>query len=214
MNKKVIIIGAGVAGPILALQLRKIGDDAEIFESRIDSNRQEGAFLGLSPNGLNVLKEFVDLNALKEDYTSASMIFFNARGKQIAKLDTQYQLQKYTVETLQLRRANLNKHIREAAADAGIKIRYGKTFISFREAEDGVTAYFADGTSVSGDLMIACDGMFSTVRNRLFADLSLLRYSKLISIGGYAWLPELAKPSESIQMTFAERVFFCLFGFR
>ncbi|MDR3008299.1 MAG: FAD-dependent monooxygenase [Sphingobacterium sp.] len=208
MNKKVIIIGAGAAGPILALQLRKIGDDVEIFESRMDSNRQEGAFLGLSPNGLNVLKEFVDLNALKEDYTSASMIFFNARGKQIAKLDTQYQLQKYTVETLQLRRANLNKHIREAAADAGIKIRYGKTFVSFQEAEDGVTAYFADGTSVSGDLMIACDGMFSTVRNRLFPDLSVLRYSKLISTGGYAWLPELAKPSESIQMTFAERGFF------
>lgn len=208
MNKKVIIIGAGVAGPVLALQLRKIGADAEIFESRTEDNRLEGAFLGLSPNGLNVLKEFVDLNALKEDYTSASMTFFNARGKQIARLDTQYQLQKYTVETLQLRRANLNRHIREAAADAGIKIRYGKTFVSFQETENGVTAYFADGTSASGDLMIACDGIFSAVRHCLFPDLSVLRYSKLISTGGYAWLPELAKQSESIQMTFAERGFF------
>lgn len=208
MNKKVIIIGAGVAGPILALQLKKIGFQPEIFEARSENNRNEGVFLGITPNGLNVLKEFIDLEKLKEDYTPGSMKFFNARGKQIAELGTAYQKQKYGVETLQLKRANLNTYARAAAAEAGIKIEYNKKFVRYNESEDQVTAYFADGTSVTGDMIIGCDGMFSEVRNQLFPKKCVIRYTKLISIGGYAKIAELSEPLDSIRMTFGERGFF------
>jgi len=208
MNKKVIIIGAGVAGPILALQLKKIGFQPEIFEARSENNKNEGVFLGITPNGLNVLKEFIDLEKLKEDYTPGSMKFFNARGKQIAELGTAYQKQKYGVETLQLKRANLNTYARAAAAEAGIKIEYNKKFVRYNESEDQVTAYFADGTSVTGDMIIGCDGMFSEVRNQLFPEKSVIRYTKLISTGGYAKIAELSEPLDSIRMTFGERGFF------
>lgn len=207
-SKKVIIIGAGVAGPILALQLKKIGFESEVFESRSEDNTKEGAFLGLTPNGLNVLKEFVDLRRLKEDYTPGSMKFFNSKGKQIAKLDTTYQKQQYGVETLQLKRANLNKYARIAATDAGIKIEYNKKFVSYRETNEQVIAYFADGAAVTGDIMIGCDGMFSEVRNQLFPEVSAIQYTKLISTGGYAKIPELSKTLDSIRMTFGERGFF------
>ncbi|MBO9691271.1 MAG: FAD-dependent monooxygenase [Chryseobacterium sp.] len=208
MNKKVIIIGAGVAGPILALQLKKIGFQSEIFESRSENNTNEGVFLGITPNGLNVLKEFIDLEKLKEDYTPGSMKFFNARGKQIAELGTAYQKQQYGVETLQLKRANLNKYARFAAAEAGIKIEYGKRFISYSESDDQVTAYFEDGTSATGDIIIGCDGMFSEVRKQMFPETSVIRYTKLISTGGYAKVAELSEPLDSIRMIFGERGFF------
>jgi len=208
MNKKAIIIGAGVAGPILALQLKKIGLESEIFESRSKDNTKEGAFLGLTPNGLNVLKEFVDLSLLKEDYTPGSMKFFNSKGKQIAELGTAYQKKQYGVETLQLKRANLNKYARIAATEAGIKIEYNKKFVSYRETHDQVTAHFADGTTATGDIMIGCDGMFSEVRKQLFPDASVIKYTKLISTGGYAKIPGLSKPLDSIRMTFGERGFF------
>lgn len=208
MNKKAIIIGAGVAGPILALQLKKIGFEAEIFESRPEDNTKEGAFLGLTPNGLNVLKEFIDLRMLKDDYTPGSMKFFNSKGKQIAELGTAYQKQQYGVETLQLKRANLNKYARIAATDAGIKIGYDKKFVGYDETNDQVTAYFADGTTATGDIMIGCDGMFSEVRNQLFPEVSAIKYTKLISTGGYAKIPELSEPLDSIRMTFGERGFF------
>lgn len=208
MNKKAIIIGAGVAGPILALQLKKIGFDAEIFESRPEDNTKEGAFLGLTPNGLNVLKEFIDLRMLKHDYTPGSMKFFNSKGKQIAELGTAYQKQQYGVETLQLKRANLNKYARIAATEAGIKIGYDKKFVRYDETNDQVTAYFADGTTATGNIMIGCDGMFSEVRNQLFPEVSAIKYTKLISTGGYAKIPKLSEPLDSIRMTFGERGFF------
>lgn len=208
MNKKVIIIGAGIAGPILALQLKKIGFQSEIFESRSENTTGEGIFLGITPNGLNVLKEFIDLEKLKEDYTPGSMKFFNAGGKQIAGLDTAYQKYKYGVETLQLKRANLSKYIRIVAAEAGIKIMYSKKFVRYSEADNHVTAYFSDGTSVAGDMIIGCDGMFSEVRNQLFPEKSVIRYTKLISAGGYANIAELSEPLDSIRMIFGKRSFF------
>lgn len=208
MNKKVLIIGAGVAGPILALQLKKIGFDVEIFEARSEDNAKEGAFLGLTPNGLNVLKEFIDLKLLKEDYTPGTMRFFNSKGKQIAKLDTAYQKQQYGVETIQIKRANLNKYVCLAAKAAGIKIWYDKKFVRYHEANEQVTAYFADGTMVAGYIMLACDGMFSEVRNQLFSNASVIRYTKVISTGGYANIPELSEPLDSIRMNFGERGFF------
>lgn len=130
MNKKVIIIGAGVAGPILALQLKKMGFDPEIFESRSEDNTKEGAFLGLTPNGLNVLKEFVDLRKFKEDYTPGSIKFFNSKGKKIADLETAYQKEQYGVETIQIKRSNLNKYARIAAKAAGIKYFMIKNLLS------------------------------------------------------------------------------------
>lgn len=168
MNKKVIIIGAGVAGPIMALQLKKTGFDPEIFESRSEDNTKEGAFLGFTPNGLNVLKEFVDLELLKEDYTPGSIKFFNSKGKQIAELGTAYQKPQYGVETIQIKRANLNKYARNAAKAAGIRIWYGKKMVRCQETNEQVTAYFADGTTASADIMIGCDGMFSEVRKQIF----------------------------------------------
>lgn len=208
MRKKAILIGAGVAGPILALQLKKIGYEPEIFESRSEDNIHEGAFLGITPNGLNVLKKFVNTDTLKEEYTPGSIAFFNSGGKQIAELGTGYQKQKYGVETLQLKRANLNKAARLAAAEAGISICYGKKFIACEESDEKVTACFADGSTSTGDIMIGCDGMFSEVRKQLFPGTSSLKYTKLISTGGYAKIAELSTPMESIQMTFGERGFF------
>jgi 2-polyprenyl-6-methoxyphenol hydroxylase-like FAD-dependent oxidoreductase len=164
--------------------------------------------LGITPNGLNVLKEFVDLRILKEDYTPGSIKFFNSKGKQIAELGTAYQKKQYGLETLQLKRANLNKYARIAATDAGIKINYDKKFVRCDQTNEKVTAYFADGTVTIGDIIIGCDGMFSEVRNQLFPEASAIKYTKLISTGGYAKIPELSEPLDSIRMTFGERGFF------
>ncbi len=207
-NKKAIIIGAGVAGPILALQLKKIGFECEIFESRSEENTKEGAFLGFTPNGLNILKDFIDLDELKKDYTPGSIKFFNSKGNQIAELGTDYQKEKYGAETFQLKRASLNKSARKLATDANIKIWYNKKFIKYKETNGQVTALFADDSVATADIMIGCDGMFSEVRKQLFPEISAIRYTKLISTGGYAKLPELSKPTDSIRMTFGKRGFF------
>lgn len=77
-----------------------------------------------------------------------------------------------------------------------------------RLINEQVTAYFADRTMVTGYIILACDGMFSDVKNQLFSNTSVIRYTKVISTGGYANLPELSKPLDSIRMNLGERGFF------
>ncbi|OOF96805.1 hypothetical protein ASPCADRAFT_206961 [Aspergillus carbonarius ITEM 5010] len=46
-------------------------------------------------------------------------------------------------------------------------VSFGKRLISFDDVEDGVTVHFADGTSVTADAVIGCDGIKSRVRQIL-----------------------------------------------
>lgn len=208
MKEKVIIIGAGIAGPILAVQLKEAGYDVEIYETRTDADSREGVFLGFTPNGLNVLRRFIDLEALKEDFTTGSMQFYNKKGVEIGRLMTDYQKVKYDCETIQVKRYFLNNLVSKAAEERSIIINYGKKCVKAEERVNEVKAFFEDGTSDSGSILIGCDGTFSAVRNSIFPRANRPVYTKNISTGGYAKLPELNEPLNAIQMTFGERGFF------
>lgn len=208
MKKKAIIIGAGIAGPIMAIQLKNINYDVEVFESRPERSLSEGVFLGITPNGLNVLKIFISLDDLKKEFTPGSMCFMNSTGKQIAIFPTDYQKEKYGSETIQVKRAHLNKLIREAAESSGVKISYGKKCVYLNETPEGVYVRFDDGEIRKGDILIACDGVFSSVRKNIFPEQSKPNYTGNISTGGYARLDELKHPLNQIYMTFGEKGFF------
>lgn len=55
-RKKALIIGCGVAGPVVALFLQRAGIEAEIYEARAESTDYGGSFLNMACNGLGVLK--------------------------------------------------------------------------------------------------------------------------------------------------------------
>ena len=39
----------------------------------------------------------------------------------------------------------------------GIDVRYGKRFVKLERHEDGVTAYFEDGSTAKGSMLVGCD---------------------------------------------------------
>ncbi|WP_119080025.1 FAD-dependent oxidoreductase [Chitinophaga alhagiae] len=208
MGQKVIIIGAGVAGPVLGIQLQNAGYHVEIFEGREDAGLEDGAFLGLTPNGLNVLLRFVPETLLRQDCTTGSMRFYNQQGREIAALMTDYQRELYHCETIQLKRHRLNEAARLAASEKKVPVYFGKKCVCVVETEQEVTAWFSDGSSASADLLMGADGTFSAVRNSMFPGAARPVYNKNISTGGYARLPELSTPLDAIRMTFGERGFF------
>ena len=55
-KRKALIIGCGVAGPVVALFLQRAGIEAEIYEARAESTDYGGSFLNMACNGLGVLK--------------------------------------------------------------------------------------------------------------------------------------------------------------
>lgn len=207
---KAMIIGCGIAGPAMALALKKVGVQAIIYEAQATPDDQKGAFLGISPNGLNILKEYISLDEVLTDYTPGKIRFFNARNKPIGVIDNAEQFSRYGSESVQLKRGLLNGSLRRAAQQEGIPIEFGKRLVSVtgHGGKGTVSACFADGSKAEGDLLIGCDGIHSAVRRQVFPDAREPEYTGLLSTGGFTRLADFSISTDAIHMTFGERGFF------
>jgi 2-polyprenyl-6-methoxyphenol hydroxylase-like FAD-dependent oxidoreductase len=77
-------------------------------------------------------------------------------------------------------------------------VHFGREFARYERTADGkVTAYFADGTSATGDVLVGADGARSRVRRQLLPNTRRID-TPAIGVGGklpltgetVAWLPE------------------------
>src|SRR5260370_3842415 len=79
---KALIIGCGIAGPVVALILQRAGIDAEIYEARAESTDYGGSFLNMACNEFCVFKT---LGLEEQVSTQASpiprMIISRGKGK-------------------------------------------------------------------------------------------------------------------------------------
>lgn len=209
LNTQVIIIGAGIAGPALGIELKKIGLEPIIFESRDESQLENGSFLGLTPNGLNVLKDMIELNDLKDEYTPGKMVFYNAKNKIIGELDNDYQLDKYGAQTIQIKRATISRLLREAAISKGIEILYNHKLVEIKDNyTDKVEAVFENGMHIIGDMLIACDGINSKCRKIIFPNSEKPNYTSQISVGAIVENKIAFRKIDHIKMIFGDEAFF------
>lgn len=208
MNRKVIIIGAGIAGPAMAIQLQRLGIIAEIFEARRETAMQEGLFMGLTPNGLNVLSEYIDIEELYDEYTTGTIGFYNAKGRKIGNLSTSNQISTYGMATIQIKRARISALLRKEAENKGINIRYHAKLTAITTTESGITVSLQDGTSHQADFVIACDGVHSICRKIIFPDAPAPKYTMQLSTGGIIEANDMEIDENEIKMIFGQKAFF------
>ncbi len=197
-----------MAGPALALFLKRINIDAVIYEATSNFSDDKGLFLGITPNGLNVLNEIVSVEELYSDHTPGKIRFYNHQNKAIGLFDTAGQKAMYGFETIQLKRGLLNRAIRGEAIRKGIPINTGKKLKSLVQERSTVTVEFEDGSLDTGDILIGCDGIHSAVRNALFPGEAPMIYTGLLSSGGYAEMKTDTLNKEAITMIFGKKAFF------
>src|SRR5271165_6824896 len=83
--------------------------------------------------------------------------------------------------------------------------RFNRTLIHVEQRADGVTAIFADGSSAAGSLLIAADGIYSTVRQQLLPEV-MPRYAGYVCWRGVV---EEADTPSSVQLRLFDRLTFC-----
>jgi FAD-dependent urate hydroxylase len=107
-----------------------------------------------------------------------------------------------------LKRADLYQALHEEAARRGGRIEHGKRLVDAKETGEGVRAVFADGSETTGDLLIGCDGVHSTLRRIIDPAAPSPAYSGLINTGGYApGVPVDTEPGR-YEMIFGKQAFF------
>ncbi len=167
-KEKVIIIGAGLAGSLLAIYLAKRGIECEIYEARGDMRREtmsagRSINLALSNRGIAALKEV----GLDEYMLAEAVPMF---GRMIHAVDGTTKLLPYSGRKGEyinsVSRAGLNiALINEAEKYDGVTFHFNEKCADFN-CRTGETK-FESGRSVKGDTLVATDGAGSAVRNAM-----------------------------------------------
>ncbi|MET0233372.1 MAG: NAD(P)/FAD-dependent oxidoreductase [Kibdelosporangium sp.] len=181
LARTALVIGGGIAGPVTAMALHRAGVEATVFEAHDEPADGVGGMLGLAPNGLAAL----DVIGVRQEVGAAgrpmpSMIMRSWTGKQLAEFgDPAGPPAMHTIW-----RRDLHAVLHRQATGRGIRTEFGKRLSRLENTGNSVTAYFADGTSASADVLIGADGIRSTVRNLLDTSAPHPRYTGLIAFGG------------------------------
>ncbi|KUJ14224.1 FAD/NAD(P)-binding domain-containing protein [Mollisia scopiformis] len=196
--KEVLIIGAGVVGLTLAQGCREAGIPFRIFEQHeLSSERSQGWSLTLhwsiaslertiGPQLSALLPQTNVDSSIKEG--EGGFLFLNA-----ATCEPKY----HVYPTRRFLRAGRQKL--RTVLTSGLDIQYGKKLESFSTKGTEVTARFADGTSVTGGLLIGADGNNSVVRAGLKMENTKLTPLPVNLIGAVRhFTPEQAAPVRAL----------------
>lgn len=162
MPGHIAILGGGIGGLSAAIALQKSGYDVTIYEKHHDLI-EVGAGIILGANALTSL-DFLDVGQeiRKISYTENICTIRSDRGKKLTELT--YDGSQTTNYTFLLR-SELT-HILSARLKPNT-IVFNKKLQDFQQNEDSITLYFEDGSTATASHLIASDGIFSTVRQKL-----------------------------------------------
>jgi len=203
-----LVIGSGVAGPVTAMALRKAGLDVLLFEAHPTGADEVGSWLTLQANGIDALRAVeADQALVGLGFPSTGIRFVNGNGKFLGTMSNGAAPEHGTPSQM-LRRADLYRALRDQAVSRGVQLTYGKRLVDAVSTGSGVTAVFADGSTVDGDLLIGCDGIRSRVRQVIDPEAPSARYVPVLNIGGYLPGFTVPTPTDEFQMMFGKRCFF------
>jgi FAD-dependent urate hydroxylase len=207
-TRTALVIGAGIAGPVAAMALRKAGIQPTVYEAHPSSAEGIGGFLTIASNGIDALRAIgADETALAAGFPTPTIMLRSTTGKNLGGARTGLTLPDGTTSHT-LKRTDLYRALYQEAARWGIDIQHGKRLTAAEQTSDGVHAVFEDGSDAVGDVLIGADGIRSTVRKLIDPTAPAPTYIGLINLGGYTRGVEVDAEPGSYTMIFGKRAFF------
>lgn len=161
---QVAIIGGGLAGPVLALCLKKHGIRAAIYETR-PKDYQRGGNIALAPNALRVMDHIGIYDRLRTSgYSYEELAFTNGAGHVLGKFLNGSQ-KEYNFPALRIHRAAVREELIREVERQGIEMYWNKKCVGVKEEHDnGATVLFEGGEVVAAEFVIGTDGVHSHIR--------------------------------------------------
>jgi salicylate hydroxylase len=166
------VVGAGIGGLTAAIALQQRGFQVVIFEQSKELG-EIGAGITMSTNAGRVLDAIGlgdDLEAMDApcpnigalDYKTGAQLAYTQNNLDIAP-------DEYRVASRQVHRADLHKVLVSGLASDQEPVRLDHRLTSIVQNDRHVSFSFANGATETCDVVIACDGLKSVVRDEIFS---------------------------------------------
>jgi 2-polyprenyl-6-methoxyphenol hydroxylase-like FAD-dependent oxidoreductase len=184
-NLHAIIIGGGIAGPALALLLKKAGMSSTVYEAHPCLEDLGGGFT-IAPNGMNVLEEIGVADSVADGGTKVSEFCFRNQSGKILACYRAGHVEKYRWPSVATARTALHRILMEETARQGIQVEYHKRLKELTTVDGGrILALLEDGTTARGDFLVGADGVHSRVRQIIFPSAPSPSYLGVLGVGGF-----------------------------
>lgn len=168
---QITIVGAGLAGTLLAQSLQQAEIDVTVYERDAAARSGQGYRLHIAPEGDLALRA-----CLPPELYDRVLATGGKRGSGWRVLDPKLNLVQETlvpespVEETTGRHLTVDRFTLREILLTGVDVRYGAAFDRFELVGDGVRVHLADGGAADADLLVAADGTYSRVRAQLLPD--------------------------------------------
>ena len=175
MGHEVLIVGGGIAGLATALSLHAEGIDVAVRES-VPEIQPLGVGINLLPHAIRELDALGVLDELESvGIASTTLAYFSARGQLIWE-ESRGRAAGYQWPQLSLHRGTLQMVLHHTAVERlGVdRVVPGRHLTAIEHHDSGATAHFecrdgsGDTESVDAVIVVAADGIHSTVRQQRF----------------------------------------------
>jgi len=164
---RVLISGAGIAGPTLAYWLRRRGAEAVLVE-RAPHFRTGGYVIDFWGVGYGVAEKMGLLPALREQgYLIESLRYVRKDGRVRAALRADAVRRALDGSFVSIRRGDLARAIYDLI-EGEVEVIFGDTITALKEDDLGVEVMFERAAARRFDVVVGCDGLHSTVRRLAF----------------------------------------------
>lgn len=192
---KALVIGAGMGGMSAAAALKQQGIECEVFEA-VENMRPVGAAISVWSNGVKCMNH-LGMAKIMDDL-GGPMHNMAYKDAQTDEYMTRFSLSPL-VEAVGERPCPVSRADLQASMIdhwGRDKVQFGKRLTKVEETDAGVVASFDDGTTATGDFMIAADGIHSIVRNYVLGYQVDRRYAGYVNWNGLVEIDEAVAPAD------------------